>query len=143
MIFDWTGDSANSARIDHWNWAIKYWKESPLFGHGACCTETRYSGYISVTESGFLKRLVELGLIGTVLQYLTMLIPLLKGINRYRRAEIGGASILFFSILLAFFVEDLILQRYTGMEYTIISWTILSCLAYAPLPSLFLEKGKI
>ena len=133
MVFDWRGDSANSARLSRWEWALSMWKKAPLFGHGACFTDTRYSGFIAVTESGVLKRLVELGLFGTILQYGTMLPLILKGIKRFR-IEQDQRSAFFFSVLVAFFIEDLILQRYTALEYTIITWSSLVYLAYYQKP---------
>lgn len=130
MITDWTGDSSNSARIEHWINALQRWKESPLFGNGACCTDTRYSKYVAVTESGILKRLVELGILGTILQYLTMFVPLRQSIIKKRKGTLTEDAPYLFAILVCFFIEDIVLQRYTALEYTIISWTVLSLLAY-------------
>ena len=130
MIIDWTGDSSNSARIEHWINALKRWKENPLFGNGACCTDTRYSKYVAVTESGILKRLVELGIFGTALQYLTMFVPLRQSIIKKRKGTLTEDAPCLYGILVCFFIEDIVLQRYTALEYTIISWTALSLLAY-------------
>ena len=105
------------------------WKEAPFFGKGACFTDTRYSGFIAVTESGVLKRMVELGIVGTLLQYATMVPLLIKGIKRYKKTK-ETRMLFFFAVLLAFFVEDFVLQRYTALEYTIITWTFLSYIAY-------------
>lgn len=130
MITDWTGDSSNSARIEHWVNAIVRWKSSLLFGNGACCTDTRYSKYVAVTESGVLKRLVELGLIGTLLQYATMFLPLIKGLKKARYGnEIPGGAF-FISVIVCLLIEDIVLQRYTALEYTIIIWSSISMLAY-------------
>ena len=131
MITDWTGDSSNSARIQHWLYALNEWQSSFLFGNGACCTDTRYSGFKAVTESGILKRLVELGLIGTILQYTTMFIPLLKGIKNIKLKVENEHTLFFLSVIICFFVEDIVLQRYTALEYTIIIWTSLSMIAYS------------
>lgn len=128
MITDWTGDSANSGRIQHWISAIEQWKENWLFGNGACCTDTRYSLYTSVTESGILKRLVELGLVGTVLQYLTMFVPLVQSFKR--KEKLTNHAMFFYSVLVCFFIEDMVLQQYTTLEFTIITWVCLAVLAY-------------
>lgn len=131
MIFNFTTEDGNIGRISKWKWAIQEWANNPLFGNGACCTDTRYSGYYMVTESGVLKRLVELGLVGTILQYTTMFIPLYKGIKKYlRNGRKDSIVVLCLSILACFLVEDTILQRYTGVEYTIILWALIEYIAY-------------
>lgn len=133
MIIDWSGDTANIERVVHWLNAIARWKSSFWFGNGACCTDTRYSGYVAVTESGVLKRLVELGTVGTILQYLTMIVPLRQGIKRIRRGEFKGSYYVpfFGAIIISFLVEDIVLQRYTAIEYTNIIWTAIAMLAYS------------
>lgn len=131
MLFDWKGDSANLNRIRIWRWAIEYWKEAPLIGHGACCTDLNYSGYISVTESGVLKRLVELGVIGTILQYLTIIAPIANGINKIRLHKSNPQVLVAIGTLIAYFTEDCILQRYTSPEYTTILWFSIAYMTYA------------
>lgn len=131
MIIDWKGDSANLNRLRIWRWAISYWKESVITGHGACCTDLSYSGYISVTESGVLKRLVELGIIGTVLQYLTMITPIAHGIKKIRSNKSNPTVLVAIGVLAAYFVEDCVLQRYTSPEYTMILWFSIAYIAYA------------
>ena len=130
MIADWEGDSANVRRVQVWNWAIKYWKESILVGHGACSTDLRYSGYINVTESGVLKRLVELGIIGTILQYITMIIPIKRGIRNIKKRKLHSSALVFIGTVVAFMIEDFVLERYTSPEYTIILWFSIAYLAY-------------
>ena len=131
QIFEWSGEDANTARLKHWEWALEQWKNSPIFGNGVCYTDTRYSKYVSVTESGLLKRLVELGIFGTLLQYATLLYPLLRGIKQYRKSLVKDSMIIFFlSVIVCFFVEDLILQRYTELEYTIMMWCSIAYIAY-------------
>ena len=102
-----------------------------MTGHGACCTDLSYSGYISVTESGVLKRLVELGIIGTVLQYLTMITPIAHGIKKIRSNKSNPTVLVAIGVLAAYFVEDCVLQRYTSPEYTMILWFSIAYIAYA------------
>lgn len=131
QIFAWTGEDANEARLIKWQWSSQQWKNSFWFGYGACSTDTRYSGFISVTESGLLKRLVELGLVGTVMQYYTFFHPLIKGLKEYNKAIKKNPMVIFFlTVILCFLVEDLILQRYTELEYTIILWCSVSYISY-------------
>ena len=135
MVIDWQNDSANLKRVRIWEWAINYWKESPIFGNGACCTDLRYSGYINVTESGFLKRLVELGIIGTIVQYVTMVIPLKKGIKKLRRKKVNANPriLIFIATVAGYLLEDMVLERYTSPEYTIVLWFSISYIAYYDL----------
>lgn len=131
QIFAWTGEDANEARLLKWQWALEQWSHGFWFGNGACCTDTRFSGFISVTESGLLKRLVELGLAGTILQYCTIFYPLAKGINKYKKAVYKDPMVIFFlTVIISFLVEDLTLQRYTELEYTIILWCSIAYISY-------------
>lgn len=130
MIFDWTSESATLQRQNIWRWAIEFWQQKFWFGHGACSTDIRYSGYISVTESGILKRLVELGTVGTILQYGTILLPLRKGITKCIHQRIDSIALVFLGTISAYLMEDLILERYTAPEYTILLWTAIAYLAY-------------
>lgn len=130
MIFDWEGDSANIQRVSIWKQSIDYWKQAIWVGHGACCSDIRYSGYIKVTESGVLKRLVELGVIGTVIQYITMIIPIKKGITKLFSYKLDSNCLPFIGTIVAFLVEDFVLERYTAPEYTVLLWTSIAYLAY-------------
>lgn len=142
LIFDWDSEIANVHRVEKWANAIQSWGNNILFGNGASCTEPRYSHYTSVTESGVLKRLVELGLVGTVLQYATMFVPLSAGVKRYRRSEKKDTLVIFFlSVIITFLVEDIVLQRYVSVEYTIILWTAISYIAYSKGPDAY--RGKL
>lgn len=131
MIGDWTGDSANLNRMRIWTWAYDYWMESFLTGHGACSTQVGYSGYISVTESGVLKRLVELGAIGTTLVYAALFYPLFKGLKKIKKYRMDPKVLIFIGVVSAYLIEDCILQRYTSPAYTIILWFSVAYIAYA------------
>lgn len=131
MITDWQTDSANLKRVSIWNWALDYWKESMLTGHGACCTDLSYSKYISVTESGVLKRFVELGIIGTILQYITMIMPIRRGIKKIKQGQSDTRILVSIGVIITYLVEDCVLQRYTNPEYTIILWFAIASFAYA------------
>ncbi len=131
QIVDFTNEDANVTRLRRWNWAFQEWEKNPVWGIGACATDTRYSGYVSVAESGLLKRLIELGIIGALLQYSTIIIPLYLGIKRYKKNCKGNPIAVFcFSVIAIFLVEDFTLQRYTELEYTIILWALLEYVAY-------------
>lgn len=130
-IFDWTTENANITRINLWKKALENWKNHILFGNGPDCTSTNYSKALPVTESGLLKRLVEFGLIGTILQFSTMFYPLIIGLKRYRVSQNRNPMTIFMIALLgSFLFEDLILQMYTGLEYTILVWTAIGFIYY-------------
>ena len=111
-------------------WSIDHWLEAVLFGHGACSTDIRFSGYIKVTESGVLKRLCELGFIGTVIQYITMIMPIKKGVKKFFSDKLDSSSLPFIGTIVAFLIEDFVLERYTAPEYTVLLWTSIAYIAY-------------
>lgn len=126
-ITDFSSNIANTKRMTIWYYSIERWKNHFWFGEGAQVTDLRYSKFLSVTESGLLKRLVELGIIGTVLQYLTMFIPLIKGIKRYRtNPNMHKLHMFFFALIACLLCEDIVLQQYTSLEYTMLMWFSLS-----------------
>lgn len=69
-IFNWTGDAGNLGRIKIWNSWIGTIKNNILLGIGACKTGSWGLHTLGVTESDFLKKLVELGIIGFSLYYI-------------------------------------------------------------------------
>ena len=56
--------------------------------------------------------------------------PLRQSIIKKRKGTLTEDAPCLYGILVCFFIEDIVLQRYTALEYTIISWTALSLLAY-------------
>lgn len=133
-ITDFSSNAANVTRFKLWINAINEWRTHFWFGNGASCTDLRYSAFKNVTESGLLKRFVELGLIGTMLQYSSMLFPIIKGIKKYKNNKsLNRFDIPFFAIILVFFVEDLILQRYGEIEYTTIMWFSIAVVYCSPM----------
>lgn len=132
-ITDFSDNAANVTRYKIWIESLNEWKNHLWFGNGASSTDMRYSLFKGVTESGVLKRLVELGLIGTLLQYLTMFYPLLHGIKEYTASRPGHTiNILFISIIVMLMTEDCILQRYGEIEHTVILWFAISALYLNP-----------
>lgn len=127
-ILDFSDNYANVERQQHWLYSINKWKTHPILGNGASITDMRYSGFEKVTESGFLKRLVELGIVGTILQYLTMIVPLIKGYKLFRGKKdfVNLMYIFFFSLIVTLATEDMVLQRYGEAEFTVVMWTSLA-----------------
>lgn len=67
QIVNWTGDAGNVGRIGTWQLAIKYFESNICFGIGPSHTGSWGSGSIGVTESGYLKFLCELGILGSLI----------------------------------------------------------------------------
>lgn len=126
-IFNWKTDSANLERISIWKKSISIWEKNVFFGNGASITNSSYSKYIGVTESGILLRLVEFGIVGTILQYFTLFYPFAAGKKKLnRQKENNSAQHLFISIIIFIMTEDTILQIYGSLEAMAFLWTSLA-----------------
>lgn len=128
-IVNWSTENANVVRANRWEYAISTWKDHFWFGTGACSTEVDASTFSFAPESGLLKRLVELGLVGTVIHYLSMFIPIVYGLTRSKIIQGENQDYRIYwaiSIIFSLFVEDLVLQMYTGIEYATITWFLIS-----------------
>lgn len=70
-IFDWSTDPGNVMRIERWNFGLDLFKQNPVFGVGIATTGAKGLGTFSlgVTESGVIKKLAELGIVGSLLFY--------------------------------------------------------------------------
>ena len=136
QMFDWENESSNVVRVGHWQKAVSLWKEHIAFGNGVGVTSSDYSKTLVIPESGVLMRLVEFGIIGTVLQYLTMLYPLVKGLKSLRYSASRDENVFFFfAVIIAFSIEDLVLQCYSNLEFTIIIWTAIAYIYYSRVSS--------
>jgi len=127
-IVDFSGNYANAKRLQHWVYSINKWKTHPLLGNGASITDIRYTHFEMVTESGLFKRLVELGIIGTVLQYLSMIVLIVRGYRLFRKTNVKDnlLYIFFFAVIATLATEDMVLQRYGEIEFTIVIWSALA-----------------
>lgn len=70
-IFDWSNDPGNVGRIVRWKFGIDLFKQNPVFGIGVAATGAKGLGEFSlgVTESGVIKKLAELGIVGSIIYY--------------------------------------------------------------------------
>ena len=107
MIWDST-ESANYQRMEKWRDAWQLFKGNPIFGIGVSSTGSRAATGI-VLESGVLKKLVEMGIIGFVLYYYMMISTAVKNIiiamknhSKYCALAVG--------VMCAIFVENFIMQ---------------------------------
>lgn len=108
-IFEWGSSNAtNFERRRRWQVAFDVFKMHPFVGYGVSSTGVHGANGI-ITESGVLKRLAELGLIGSTLCFGTFVIGFFsKLINAlsYKREVTAIAAGLVASI----FVEDVVMQ---------------------------------
>lgn len=101
-------ESANYQRMEKWRYAWQLFKENPIFGIGVSSTGSRATTGI-VLESGILKKLVEMGIVGFVLYYYMMISTALRNIviamknhSKYCALSVG--------VMCAIFVENFIMQ---------------------------------
>lgn len=134
-IFNWTGDAGNTGRVLIWNNAINNWfKKAPIFGIGPSKTGSWGNGSLGVTESGLLKRLCELGIIGFALFY-GLIAYILK--NSMRTAEKTEMAF-WIAIFIGIFVNDITVQSTEEIMVSYWWWCSLGAIY-----SLKLKKNKL
>jgi O-antigen ligase len=111
-VFNWQGDSGNQGRIQIWNDMFQMWAEHLWFGIGPSKTGSWGIDSIGVTESGILKVLVELGIVGGLLFFSFSLAPVFLLIKRekYLSQTQKVDSLLFIGIFLCIFIDNITLQ---------------------------------
>lgn len=121
-IIDWSGDAGNVGRIKLWNNALDWFKTDRLFGIGPSKTGSWGSGSLGVTESGLLKRLCELGIVGFSLYYFMVVTIIKNGVINYKKAnkENKLIYILFFGVLAMVMINDVTLQSTEEIMVTFI-----------------------
>jgi hypothetical protein len=136
-IFDWQGDETNRDRLAAWTTGLTAWRKNPLWGSGLGTTGVAalnsQPNRAYVTESQFLKSLVELGIPGLlVLGYLWYCIgklglsALLKSNDRYRRILLLGIL----GSLMVIFIEGWVYQNLEVKQVNAGFWTITGVLAF-------------
>ena len=111
QIFDWSGNPANSTRLEIWIESIILFLSSPFIGIGIGSTGATGLGTvtIAVTESGLLKSLVETGFIGFLLYYGLIIIYLYKAFRKYLITKSSLLSLCIACIILIL-IENCIMQ---------------------------------
>lgn len=108
-ILEWGSTNAsNYERSQRWRNAYNLFKENPVFGYGISSTGPHASTGI-ITESGILKVLVEVGVVGFLLYYGTLISCTLPNLKIVLRNRDKYAS-LAISVLAAIFIENIVLQ---------------------------------
>lgn len=118
-IINWTGDAGNVGRVQLWNNALNKWfKKAPWFGIGPSKTGSWGSGSLGVTESGVLKRLCELGVVGVAIYYSMLIYIISKGISNFRQATSERKSIYLclFGIISMILINDITVQTTEQIE---------------------------
>lgn len=127
-IINWKGDGGNVGRIERWHEALSWFNMNPIFGIGPSKTGSWGAASIGVTESGVLKRLCELGIVGFILHYLFVALILVNAIKSYKFLNITKQRIFicYFGLLIAVLINDCILQSTEEIMVSFIMWTALA-----------------
>ncbi len=105
-IFNWTGDAGNLGRLKIWEESLNIIKDNFIFGIGASKTGSWGSASLMVTESDYLKKLIEIGIVGTIIYYS---IPIYV-IYKFFKSENKDSSNTLISIIILILVDSVILQ---------------------------------
>lgn len=132
-IFDWTESSAsNTSRISCWVYSIEVFQEkfNWILGIGPAATGARaranWGGF--VTESGILKRFLELGSIIAIVYYTFFFFTVSSGVRKARKSN-NTYMALSLGILVCILIEDTILQVTEELSITFLLWSFI-CILY-------------
>ena len=126
-ILNWSTDDGNTGRISIWNYYFKIFKENFWLGVGPSQTGSwNLSGKYGVTESGILKRLCELGIIGALLHYMLVFNIFFMGIKKLKNYKNDLNLIFYLSLFIAVFVDDITLQATEEIIVSYLMWFALA-----------------
>jgi len=126
-IFDWESERSNVDRAFLWLTALEMFSNNILLGIGICATgswDPTWTHSLTVTESGVLQRLVELGILGFVIYY-GFVILLIKNIAKrikYLPKEKVKETLLCISCAILILVDDCTLQVTEEFMITFFLW---------------------
>lgn len=129
-IFNWTSDQGNVERIQSWKFAFSLIETNPIFGVGIASTGAKGVGSfaIGVTESGFLKRFAEMGIVGLLLSYLIYIAIIKEGIKKILSSTINRNKkvllLILVSAIIAILVEEFIYQATEAEVVSFYLWMI-------------------
>lgn len=111
-VLDWQHDAGNVGRLDKWNRWINVFHKNFWFGIGPSKTGSWGTASLGVTESGFIRHLVELGMVGTILYYFPIAFGIIYSLLhiRYMTKEQVSLVVLHLGIIVAVIIEDFVLQ---------------------------------
>lgn len=129
-IFNWSSDQGNVERIQSWEFAFSLIKSNPIFGVGIAATGAKGVGSfaIGVTESGFLKRFAEMGIVGLVLSYSIYGFVIKEGIKKILSNEVSKNNklliLILLSVIVAVLVEEFIYQATEAEVVSYYLWMV-------------------
>jgi hypothetical protein len=135
-ILDWVRDETNRDRLAAWNTSLEAWRTAPFWGNGLGTTgvaafRTQPETAV-VTESQFLKSLVELGIPGFLLfGYLWFQIAT-TGFLAFQKTESSITQVILLGVitsLLIVFIDGLVYQNLEVKQVNAYFWTIVGMLA--------------
>lgn len=131
-IINWESDAGNVGRISRWKWAINLYKSSPIFGIGPSKTGSWGNASIGVTESGVLKRLCELGIVGFIMHYTFVACISFSSICLLKKtdSDIRLNMLLFLGLFMLVFCNDFIVQSTEEPSVCFIMWFALAGMLY-------------
>lgn len=130
-ILDWTGESGNVGRVNRWSQFLQLFSKHWLLGTGIGSSGTRAAELIGAlnTESGVLKRLLELGVIGFVLYY-SMVISILRHGFRYYKSIVkekgNSVVVVAFAVVVSVLVEECIMQITETIMVSVLFWLFMA-----------------
>lgn len=133
-IFDWEGDAGNVGRQIIWDNTFNKIHENFWVGIGPSKTGSWGTGAIGVTESGLLKRLLELGIVGFLLHYSFIFIIIKRSIKNFKKLnQAYKLKFIFFAALFAsIFIHDIVLQATEEIMVSFFMWSALAGIYIIP-----------
>ena len=129
-IFNWTGDAGNVGRILIWKKSLNNWfVKSPIFGIGPSKTGSWGDASLGVTESGILKRLCELGMVGTLMFY-SLIFYIIRKSTKIKNKGNKKEMALWLSIFLGIFINDITVQSTEEIMVAFWLWCSLGGILY-------------
>lgn len=131
-IINWDSDAGNVGRLHRWKWALSLYNSSPIWGIGPSKTGSWGSGSLGVTESGVLKRLCELGIVGFILHYSFIVITFIISMKKVKCLDERNSKsmVLFICLLASVLVNDFIVQSTEEPAVCFIMWFSLAGMVY-------------
>ena len=135
-IFDWTNESGNVGRVNRWALFRKMFSKNWLFGIGIGGSGTRAAQLTGAlnTESGVLKRLLELGIFGSVIYYLFIFDILKSGFRYYlicTKTRKNSAILAGLAIIIAILIEETIMQITETIMVSSVFWMFIAYIILA------------
>lgn len=145
-ITDFTYEWGNVARLRIWSKYIEMFINNFWTGIGISQTSsTVATNILQVTESGILKRLVETGILGTLIYLGFICYPVIKySVKKNNQRTQSDFKMVIISLIVAIGVEEVVLQLFADVMNMYVFWTfiaIMYCQNQKQKDSLTVEEG--